>query len=341
MHYELSQISEVSFYWDAAVFVFVVFVEVYPMTEGVHRGLGGVLQGVSILQTAYNDRRKDVSRSRELDWGRDPTDPIPTFPREGGGVYYFVWEEEVFGRKMVVAYDSRFSINDATGDEDGHRTDAPQLVYKSFGLIPCDTLMTIFHTRQQTGLSIIWETQMGCRQHLTHTTYRTLIGTCVHLTIVAHNRINIYLRTQRGLLTTIVSHQLRLTFGCHKTCYYSIKAEAQLIPLGHRLLDVVGALENGKLSIGEGIGDEHSRQVKHIMAHIREYGHLTCCCYLAVAAHITNEKYFAFYHAAKVNKKMSKVKSQRSKVINKLKNRKKNSFSFWFSLIFFIFVPVW
>ena len=64
-----SQVSEVAFYWDTTIFVFVVFIEVYPMTKGVHRGLGGMLQGVSILLTAYNDGREDVSRSRELDRG--------------------------------------------------------------------------------------------------------------------------------------------------------------------------------------------------------------------------------------------------------------------------------
>jgi hypothetical protein len=97
----------VAFYWDAAIFVFIVFIEVYPMAEGVHRGLGGVLQGVTILQTADNDRREDISCSRELDWGGSIC-----------GVYYFVWKEEVFGRKMVVAYDSRFAIYNTTGDED-------------------------------------------------------------------------------------------------------------------------------------------------------------------------------------------------------------------------------
>ena len=37
-----SKVCEVAFYWDTTIFVFVVFIEVYPMTEGVHRGLGGM-----------------------------------------------------------------------------------------------------------------------------------------------------------------------------------------------------------------------------------------------------------------------------------------------------------
>ena len=72
------KVSEVAFYGDAAVFVFVILIKVYPMAEDVHRSLGGMLQGVTILQATDNDRREDVSRSRELDGGCGLSPALPS-----------------------------------------------------------------------------------------------------------------------------------------------------------------------------------------------------------------------------------------------------------------------
>ena len=169
---------------------------------------------------------------------------------------------------MVVPNNGVATIDDATGDEDGHRPYASNLVYKTLGFAPCYALRAIFHICQQTSLGIVRHTQMGHHKHLTHTADCSLIGSSIQLAVVTHDRININLCAEDDLLTTVFCDNLRLALRCQEARHYSIETETQLVPFLRCLTNIVGTFKYGKFSIREGIGDKHSGKIEHIVSHI-------------------------------------------------------------------------
>ena len=148
--------------------------------------------------------------------------------------------------------------------------------------------MLIGHPGQQAGLRVVGEAEMGHLQHLTHGMYGMLVGTAIELSVVAHHGVYEDFRAQCGLLSTVVGNDFCLLQRGYEPRCDGIKVETQFVPFLKGLTDIVGALKDGILTIGEGVADEHRGKVEDVMTHIGEDGHLTRCRNLSIAAHIAD-----------------------------------------------------
>lgn len=80
------QVPQMSFYRNSSVLVLVIFVDVYPVAQGIHGDAGGMAKLIAILQSAHDDAGEDVAGARELNGD------------------FFVGQEEILFCKMIETY---------------------------------------------------------------------------------------------------------------------------------------------------------------------------------------------------------------------------------------------
>ena len=136
------QVREMPFYWNTAVLVLVIFVDVYPVAQGIHGDAGGMAEMIAILQSAHDDAGEDVAGAWELNGD------------------FFVGQEEILFCKMIEANHGMLPLYDARGDEHGMGTDGSQFIYQFIGFLLRDSLFLVFRIRQQTSLGIVGKTEM-------------------------------------------------------------------------------------------------------------------------------------------------------------------------------------
>ena len=135
----------------AAILVHILFVDLYPVAQGVHSHAGGVLQRVATQEMTIDDGREDVARAWEMHW------------------YLIVSKEEILILLMIIACHSVLTIHQHTRDK--HRLGAylTEAVYEQACLFLCSTFYLVFGIGEITRLGIVWEDEIGrasCRERV-------------------------------------------------------------------------------------------------------------------------------------------------------------------------------